>query len=63
MGQGSSYNQLHRNIVIRADIFGGAKRAPKILAAGYGFEGIQGIPGLLRENEIGLAEAAGAGVV
>ena len=63
MGQGSSYDQLHRNIVIRADIYGGAKSAPRILAAGYGFEGIQGIPGLLSENQIALAEAAGAGVV
>ncbi len=63
MGQGSSYDQLHRNIVIRADIYGGASRKPRILAAGYGFEGIQGIPGLLSENQIALAEAAGAGVV
>ena len=63
MGQGSSYDQLHRNIVIRADIYGGAKSPPRILAAGLGFEGITGIPGLLSENQIGLAEAAGAGVV
>lgn len=63
MGQGSSYDQLHRNIVIRADIYGGASSQPRILAAGYGFEGIQGIPGLLSENQIALAEAAGAGVV
>ena len=63
MGQGSSYDQLHRNIVIRADIYGGAKSPPRILAAGLGFEGITGIPGLLSENQIALAEAAGAGVV
>ena len=63
MGQGSSYDQLHRNIVIRADIYGGANSTPRILAAGLGFEGITGIPGLLSENQIGLAEAAGAGVV
>lgn len=63
MGQGSSYEQLHRNIVIGADIYGGTNSAPRILAAGLGFEGITGIPGLLSENQIGLAEAAGAGVV
>jgi hypothetical protein len=34
MGQGSSYDQLHRNIVIRADIYGGANSTPRILAAG-----------------------------
>jgi hypothetical protein len=63
MGQGSSYDQLHRNIVIRADIYGGANSKPRILAAGLGFEGITRIPGLLGENQIALAEAAGAGVV
>ena len=63
MGQGSSYDQLHRNIVIRADIYGGAKSPPRILAAGLGFEGITGIPSLLSEAQINLAEAAGAGVV
>lgn len=45
--QGSNYAQLHRDIVLRADIYGGARSTPRILAAGYGFEGIQGIPGLL----------------
>ena len=63
MGQGSTYDQLHRNIVIRADIYGGANSPPRILAAGLGFEGITGIPSLLSEAQIGLAEAAGAGVV
>ena len=63
MGQGSSYDQLHRNIVIRADIYGGANSTPRILAAGLGFEGITGIPSLLSEAQINLAEAAGAGVV
>ena len=63
MGQGSSYDQLHRNIVIRADIYGGANSPPRILAAGLGFEGITGIPSLLSEAQINLAEAAGAGVV
>ena len=63
MSQGSPYDQLTRDIVISADIYGGADSAPRILAAGYGFEGIQGIPGLLSENQIVLAEVAGAGVV
>ena len=63
MGQGSAYDQLHRDIVIRADIYGGKDAAPKILAASSGFRGIIGIPGLLTENQIGLAAAAGAGVV
>jgi hypothetical protein len=62
MNQGSSYDQLRRNIIIRADIYGGINSKPRILAAGYGFEGIMGIPGLLSENQIGLAKAAGAGV-
>lgn len=61
--QGSTYAQLHRDIVIRADIYGGNSSAPRILAAGYGFEGIQSIPGLLTVNQIPLAIAAGAGVV
>jgi|GEM_PF-575602 len=60
---GSNYAQLHRDIVIRADIYGGAFSKPRILAASYGFEGIQGIPGLLTDNQIDLAVAAGAGVV
>lgn len=62
-GQGSTYAQLHRDIVIAADIYGGEKSAPRILAAGYGFEGIQGVPGFLTENQVPLAIAAGAGVV
>lgn len=61
--EGSNYNQLHRDIVIRADIYGSPWRKPQILAANYGFEGIEGIPGLTSENEINLAIAAGAGVV
>lgn len=60
---GSNYDQLHRNIVIRADIYGGAYAKPQILAANYGFEGITAIPGLDSENEINLAINAGAGVV
>ena len=61
--QGSNYDQLHRNIVIRADIYGGAFAEPSILAANYGFGGITAIPGLDSESEIELAVAAGAGVV
>ncbi len=61
--QGSNYDQLHRNIVISADIYGGADSTPRILAANYGFEGIQGIPGLVSESQIALAVNAGAGVV
>lgn len=61
--QGSNYDQLHRDIVIRADIYGSAWHKPQILAANYGFEGISGIPGLFSENEINLAIDAGAGVV
>lgn len=60
---GSNFAQLHRDIVIRADIYGGSDSKPRILAAGYGFEGIQGIPGLLSDSQINLAIAAGAGVV
>ncbi|MDP6851525.1 MAG: hypothetical protein QGH52_02470 [Prochlorococcaceae cyanobacterium ETNP1_MAG_8] len=63
MSQGSTYEQLHRNIVINADIYGGVDSDPKILAAGYGFEGIIGIPGLLSENQIRLAKVHGAGVI
>lgn len=61
--QGSPYDQLHRDIVVAADVFGGSKSKPRILAANYGFEGIQGIPGLTGESDIDLAVAAGAGVV
>lgn len=60
--QGSNYDQLHRNVVIRADIYGGAYTKPRILAANYGFEGITAVPGLDSESEIELAIAAGAGV-
>lgn len=61
--QGSNYDQLHRNVVIRADIYGGAYKKPSILAANYGFEGITAVPGLDSESEIELAIAAGAGVI
>ena len=63
MGQGSAYDQLHRNIVIRSDIYGGINKKPRILAASSGFRGIIGIPGLLGPNGITLAGEAGAGIV
>jgi hypothetical protein len=63
MGQGSAYDQLHRNIVIRSDIYGGINSKPRILAASSGFRGIIGIPGLSGSNGIALASAAGAGIV
>ncbi len=63
MGQGSAYDQLHRNIVIRSDIYGGVNKKPRILAASSGFRGIIGIPGLLGPNGIPLASEAGAGIV
>jgi hypothetical protein len=46
VGQGFSYDQLHRNIVIRTGIYGGANSAPRILAEGLGLESITGIPSL-----------------
>ncbi len=58
--QGSAFQQLHRDIIINADVY--ATR-PQILAAGYGFEGIISVPGLLNERQIQLAYSAGAGVV
>jgi hypothetical protein len=60
---GSNYDQLHRNIVIRADIYGRATAKPQILAADLGFDGITAVPGLDNENDINLAIDAGAGVV
>lgn len=63
MGQGSAYDQLHRNIVIRSDIYGGMDSKPRILAASSGFRGIISIPGLSGSNGITLASAAGAGIV
>ena len=63
MGQGSAYDQLHRDIVIRSDIYGGINNQPRILGASSGFRGIIGIPGLLGSNGIALASAAGAGIV
>ena len=58
----SKYDQLRRDIIINADIYGGQAK-PEILGAGYGFEGILGIPGLQTADDIEKAYAAGAGVV
>ena len=58
----TKFDQLHRDIIINSDIYGGVKK-PKILGAGYGFEGISGIPGLQSSEDIENAVLAGAGVV
>ena len=58
----SKYDQLRRDIIINADIYGGQTK-PEILGAGYGFEGILGIPGLQTADDVEKAYAAGAGVV
>jgi hypothetical protein len=54
-----AYQQLRRDVLINADLW---EQQPRILSAGYGFEGIQGIPTLLSAAELPLAVAAGAGV-
>ena len=55
----SRFDQLHRDIIINSDIYGGVKK-PKILGTGYGFKGINGIPGLLSSEDIENAILAGA---
>ncbi len=57
--QTPAYLQLHRDVLINADLW---DDQPRILAAGYGFEGIQGIPGLLTAADLQAAVDAGAGV-
>ncbi|MGQ9367923.1 hypothetical protein [Azospirillum sp. ST 5-10] len=54
-----AYVELHRNVVINADLW---TATPQILAAGFGFEGIMGVPGLQTADDLALAIAAGAGV-
>jgi hypothetical protein len=54
-----AYLQLRRDVLINADLW---EDEPRILSAGYGFEGIQGVPGLLNAANLSLAVAAGAGV-
>jgi hypothetical protein len=53
-----AYLQLRRDVIINADLWDDEL---KILSAGYGFEGITGVPGLSGGN-LQLAIAAGAGV-
>jgi len=53
-----AYIQLRRDVIINADLWASE---PIILSAGYGFEGIQGVPGLTGNN-LQAAIDAGAGV-
>jgi hypothetical protein len=53
-----AYLQLRRDVIINADLWDDEL---KILSAGYGFEGIQGVPGLSTGN-LQAAIDAGAGV-
>jgi hypothetical protein len=54
-----AYIQLRRDVIINSDLW---TESPEILSAGYGFEGIQGIPGLLTVQDLPTAIDAGAGV-
>lgn len=54
-----AYIELHRDVILNADLW---TDTPEILAAGYGFEGISGVPGVLTVNDLNLAALAGAGV-
>jgi hypothetical protein len=54
-----AYVQLRRDVIINSDLW---TSTPQILSAGYGFEGIQGIPGLLQPEDLQAAINAGAGV-
>lgn len=53
-----AYIQLRRDVIVNADLW---EPQPRILSAGFGFEGIQGVPGLLGGN-LQPAIDAGAGV-
>jgi hypothetical protein len=53
-----AYIQLRRDVLIHADLW---TDEPQMLSAGFGFEGIQGVPGLTLGN-LQLAVDAGAGV-
>lgn len=57
--QAAAYIQLHRDVLINADLW---TDKPEILAANLGFEGIIGIPGLLNASDLPRAVNAGAGV-
>ncbi|MFN3713899.1 MAG: hypothetical protein ACK4SX_09590 [Alcanivoracaceae bacterium] len=54
-----AYLQLRRDVLINADLW---DDEPRIITAGYGFEGIQGVPGVLNVAALPLAIQAGAGV-
>ena len=54
-----AYLQLRRDVLINADLW---EDEPRILAAGFGFEGIMGVPGLLSASNLSRAVSAGAGV-
>ncbi|GHD43302.1 hypothetical protein GCM10017083_09250 [Thalassobaculum fulvum] len=54
-----AYVQLHRDVILNADLW---TETPQILTADYAFEGISGIPGLLTVDDLHLAVQAGAGV-
>lgn len=54
-----AYIELHRDVILNADLW---TDTPQILAAGYGFEGISGVPGVFTVNDLNLAQLAGAGV-
>lgn len=54
-----AYVELRRDILINSDLW---TDQPEILSAGYGFEGIQGIPTLLSAANLQAAVDAGAGV-
>ncbi len=54
-----AYVQLHRDVVLNADLW--TARA-EIASADFGFEGISGIPGLTSVDDLNLAILAGAGV-
>jgi hypothetical protein len=57
--QAPAYLQLRRDVLINADLW---EHEPRILAAGFGFEGIQGVPGLINASMLQRAVDAGAGV-
>ena len=54
-----AYVELHRDVVLNADLWTSQVR---ILSADYAFEGISGIPGLFTVDDLNLAVLAGAGV-
>jgi hypothetical protein len=53
-----AYIELHRDVVINADLW---SDKAEIITADLGFEGIIGIPGLMSAEDLNRAAAAGAG--